>query len=74
MFLTWLWNQVLKNTLHNHCIDWYKWAEKLIIMVLEGVFKPPKSKSNWRDFKKEEEWELDLEKLIEEGENILNSV
>ncbi|MGI0494307.1 hypothetical protein ACN4EG_21175 [Alkalinema pantanalense CENA528] len=27
--LTWLWNQVLANTLHNHCLDWYSWAEKL---------------------------------------------
>lgn len=26
--LTWLWNQVLKTTLHNYCLDWYKWADK----------------------------------------------
>jgi len=27
--LTWLWNLVLANQLHNHCVAWYKWADKL---------------------------------------------
>jgi transposase len=26
--LEWLWNKVLSNQLHNHCITWYSWAEK----------------------------------------------
>ncbi|MGM3308896.1 zinc ribbon domain-containing protein [Anabaena sp. WFMT] len=27
--LEWLWNTALSNQLHNHCINWYSWAEKL---------------------------------------------
>jgi hypothetical protein len=27
--LSWLWNLVLANQLHNHCIRWYEWAAKL---------------------------------------------
>ena len=42
-------------------------------MLLEQIFKPAKPKTNWRDFEKEYEWQLDLEKLIEEGEDFLNS-
>ncbi|MFM2430331.1 MAG: hypothetical protein RLZZ511_1544 [Cyanobacteriota bacterium] len=26
--LTWLWNRVLANTLHNYCLNWYAWSEK----------------------------------------------
>jgi hypothetical protein len=26
--LTWLWNKLLANQLHNHCLTWYKWADK----------------------------------------------
>lgn len=25
----WLWNKVLSNQLHNHCVTWYDWASKL---------------------------------------------
>jgi hypothetical protein len=25
----WLWNKVLANQLHNHCVTWYDWASKL---------------------------------------------
>ena len=48
-------------------------AQDLVVMLLEQIFKPAKPKTNWRDFEREEEWQLDLEKLIEEGENILDS-
>ncbi|MFM6008783.1 MAG: hypothetical protein ACKPB7_36940, partial [Sphaerospermopsis kisseleviana] len=27
--LEWLWNKVLSNQLHNHCVTWYSWAENL---------------------------------------------
>lgn len=48
-------------------------TQDFIVMLLEQIFKPAKPKTNWRDFEKEDEWQLDLEKLIEEGENFLDS-
>ena len=48
--------------------------QNFAVMLLEQIFKPAKPKTNWRDFEKEHEWRSDLEKLIEEGEDIINSV
>ena len=47
--------------------------QDFVVMLLEQIFKPAKPKTNWRDFEREYEWQSDLEKLIEEGENFLNS-
>ncbi|MBE9044555.1 hypothetical protein IQ255_09075 [Pleurocapsales cyanobacterium LEGE 10410] len=48
-------------------------TQNFIVMLLEQIFKPAKPKTNWRDFEKEDEWQSDLEKLIEEGKNIIDS-
>lgn len=48
-------------------------VSSFVIMLLEQIFKPKIPKSNWRDFQKEEEWELDTNKLVEEAEAILDS-
>ncbi|MFM6135739.1 MAG: zinc ribbon domain-containing protein [Sphaerospermopsis kisseleviana] len=43
----WLWNKVLSNQLHNHCVTWYDWANKqqVVLEKLEEAFnklKPEK--------------------------------
>ena len=37
----WLWNKILSNELHNHCVKWYKWAAKKqdILHKLDKDFK-----------------------------------
>jgi transposase len=42
--LTWLWNQVLANQLHNHCITWYNWAGKLSADLAKATEKLEKLK------------------------------
>lgn len=64
----------LDNHISRHALAAGMTTSDLVVMVLDAIFKPAKPKTNWRDFEREEEWQLDLEKLIEEGENTLNSV
>lgn len=47
--------------------------QDFVVTLLEYIFKPAKSRANWRDYEREYEWELDLEKLVKEGEDFFNS-
>jgi transposase len=38
--LKWLWNLVLSNQLHNHCLDWYAWAGDKKRQDKLGIFPP----------------------------------
>ena len=42
-------------------------VQELVILVLNEIFQPPRSKSNWRDFEKEEIWLNDLDEIVDRG-------
>lgn len=43
-------------------------VQELVVMTLDEIFQPPKTKANWRDFEKEEIWQVDLDEIVDRGQ------
>ena len=57
----------LSNYLAVHAMRACRSVQQLVVEILEEIFQPPRSKANWRDFEKEEIWQIDLDEIVDRG-------